>query len=340
MHAREKRFGCGLVKIVVKKSWVYALGMHGTVKKLLEYKGPAQKSQEWFDLRKGMMTASDLSSALEITQQELDMDDQRVFSLNDKQKRLGACGNPYSSLKQYIQKKCGLGPPFRGNAATNWGQMLEPIATQLYEHLCGKKVYEFGLLPHPTLSYFGASPDGITEDGIMLEIKCPMKRTITGVPPFHYWTQMQLQLEVADLDACDFFECDFQTYANEHEFEASSCAYKGIFFRENDHYLIPPWEYREDPVAWYLRAHENNPTRLAHALLFGTSRWEPVYWGLEYQSCVRVQRDRIWFTSKLARLNHVWSEVQHCRKHGLRKEYKTNPRKKRAPNVDFLPIVT
>ena len=109
--------------------------MHNQVEKLLKYKGPPQKSHEWFELRKGMMTASDLSCAIEITQQELDLADQGVFALSAKQEKLGVCGNPYSSLKQYIQKKCGLGPPFRGNEATRWGQMFEPVATQFYEHL-------------------------------------------------------------------------------------------------------------------------------------------------------------------------------------------------------------
>ena len=56
----------------------------------------------------------------------------------------------------------------------------------------------------------GASPDGITKDGVMLEIKCPYRRTITGVPPIYYVDQVQGQLEVCELDRCDFLECKLE----------------------------------------------------------------------------------------------------------------------------------
>lgn len=44
------------------------------------------------------------------------------------------------------------------------------------------KIYEFGLMKNPHHDFFGASPDGISELGVMLEIKCPYKRRPTLNP--------------------------------------------------------------------------------------------------------------------------------------------------------------
>ena len=46
-----------------------------------------------------------------------------------------------------------------------------------------------------SIEYLAASPDGITPDGVMLEIKCPLSREIKGIPPIYYWQQMQQQLD-------------------------------------------------------------------------------------------------------------------------------------------------
>ena len=67
-----------------------------------------------------------------------------------------------------------------------WGVVYEEVATRFYEYLHNLTVVEFGLIPHPKLSVFGASPDGICDigspngyEGRMLEIKCPPKRQFT-----------------------------------------------------------------------------------------------------------------------------------------------------------------
>jgi hypothetical protein len=50
-------------------------------------------------------------------------------------------------------------------------------------------------LLHPTVAHLGASPDGITPYGVMVEIKCPYSKTLKDIPE-EYWAQMQGQLEV------------------------------------------------------------------------------------------------------------------------------------------------
>lgn len=47
--------------------------------------------------------------------------------------------------------------------------------------------HEIGLHPHPVYNWLGGSPDGITESGKLLEIKCPMMRAIKDeVRTFHH----------------------------------------------------------------------------------------------------------------------------------------------------------
>jgi hypothetical protein len=85
------------------------------------------------------------------------------------------------------------------------------------------KVEDFGCIQHPTYKFLGASPDGIIIEsstgryGRMLEIKNPVSREITGIPKKEYWVQMQLQMEVCNLDDCDFLETKFVEY---HDFDS------------------------------------------------------------------------------------------------------------------------
>lgn len=100
--------------------------------------------------------------------------------------------------------------PFEGSTKNNnaiaFGIENEPIAINAYEKEFNRKVHEFGLIIHPKYSWLGASPDGICEDGRMVEIKCRYSRKITNRAPEHEWVQCQIQMEVCDLDECDLYQ--------------------------------------------------------------------------------------------------------------------------------------
>jgi putative phage-type endonuclease len=138
-----------------------------------------QRSQEWLDLRENMITASDVASALG--------------------------ENHYESPDAFVKKKV-LRTKWAGNAATAHGTLLEPIVRDLYDQKFNRKSHEVGLVQHREYPWLGASPDGITEDGILVEIKCPLTRKIEPNVPKHYWPQVQLQLEITDLEECDFVQ--------------------------------------------------------------------------------------------------------------------------------------
>ena len=155
--------------------------MHPNVKILLEREYAPQKSEEWLSLRGKMLTASDAATAIG--------------------------KNPYETPDGLLLKKCGLGEKFTGNAATRHGELYEDEARILYEQRHGEVVHEIGLCPHPIHKWLGGSPDGVSESGKLVEIKCPPQRAIIpGEVPVHYMPQLQLCMEILDLQEADFIQ--------------------------------------------------------------------------------------------------------------------------------------
>ena len=164
--------------------------MERTVQRALELiaqEYAEQRSQEWLELRENMITASDVASAL---------------------------GESHFESPDAFVKKKVLKTKWAGNAATQHGTLLEPIARDLYDQKYGRVSHEIGLVQHRDYPWLGASPDGVTEDGLLIEIKCPLTRKIEANVPKHYWPQVQLQLEITDLEECDFVQ--FRPAKNEN----------------------------------------------------------------------------------------------------------------------------
>ena len=138
-----------------------------------------QRSQEWLDQREQMITASDVASAIG--------------------------ENRYESVDSFVKKKV-LRTKWAGNAATAHGTALEPMVRDMYDEKTGRKSHEIGLVQHREYPWLGASPDGVTEDGLLIEIKCPLTRKIEKKVPSYYLPQVQLQLEITDLEECDFIQ--------------------------------------------------------------------------------------------------------------------------------------
>jgi putative phage-type endonuclease len=141
-----------------------------------------QRTPEWFAQRQGAVTASDMATVLQ--------------------------ENKYKTPWSLLLDKCDANPkPFIGNEATRWGAYYEDIAIEKYCELRNKKVLSFGLLIHPDYPFLGGSVDGLTTDGIVIEVKCPFKRKIVmGEVPHHYLAQVLLNLEICDLEIAHFIE--------------------------------------------------------------------------------------------------------------------------------------
>jgi putative phage-type endonuclease len=101
---------------------------------------------------------------------------------------------------------------FAPNAAMIRGTEQEPIARAAYEAHTGVFVDQVGFVPHPTIQWLGASPDGLVGDGLV-EIKNPNTATHlqyrkAGKVPAKYKNQMMLQLACTGRKWCDFVSFD------------------------------------------------------------------------------------------------------------------------------------
>jgi hypothetical protein len=153
--------------------------IHPRVRELIGRKYAEQRSEEWLELRENMITASDVASAIG--------------------------ENHYESPDEFVRKKV-LRTKWAGNAATAHGTELEPFVRDLYDKTYGRRSHEIGLVQHKDYPWLGGSADGITEDGLLIEIKCPLTRKIEKKVPKYYVPQIQLLLEITDLEECDFIQ--------------------------------------------------------------------------------------------------------------------------------------
>jgi putative phage-type endonuclease len=147
------------------------------VQKLLSAAYDEQRSQEWFQLRGNLLTASDAAAALDL--------------------------NFFKSSESLLIEKCGFKKNFT-NANIERGIRLEPIVRDMYDEQYQKKSHEIGLIVHPVHKWLGGSADGITEDGYLIEIKCPNK--ISPKVPVYYLPQIQILMEITELEICHFIQ--------------------------------------------------------------------------------------------------------------------------------------
>jgi len=249
---------------------------------------PVQKSPEWYEMRNGLLTASDWGKILD-------------------------------AKTDVLLKKCGE-DRFVGGAAIDWGNKYEQVANMIYQHRNNVEVLEFGCLRHPVYDYLGASPDGITPDGVMVEIKCPYSRKITGIPKYEYWCQVQGQLEVCDLDRCDFIECFIKEYDSENEYLddfANNPNEKGviadIYLRnEKKHifYYSKIFLVGEELESWKNEIVKDINTK--DAILY-----DFCYWRLEEVSCIQIYRNQEWFYFARNILENYWNYIIKYRDFGF-----------------------
>lgn len=154
-----------------------------------------QGSPEWFAARLGKVTASKVADVMATTK-----------------------SGPAASRQNYMmellcQRLTGRIEEGFTNAAMQRGSELEPVARSAYEARNGLFVTEVGLIDHPTLEGFAASPDGLVGDDGLIEIKCPNTATHvaflrTGKPDGKYVWQMQAQMACTGRAWCDFVSFD------------------------------------------------------------------------------------------------------------------------------------
>lgn len=96
--------------------------------------------------------------------------------------------------------------------AMQWGVDTEVFARNAYE-IEVAEVEAVGFALHPSISRFGASPDGLVGTDGLVEFKCPTTAThleyvIAGDVPSQYHWQMLAEMACAERKWCDFVSYD------------------------------------------------------------------------------------------------------------------------------------
>ena len=292
---------------------------------LREIPQPVQRTPEWYQFRWNLITASNAWKAFE----------------------------SQSTINQLIYEKCQPIKKFddnngdedvkmvNTNTSLHWGQKFEPLSVLIYEHKYNTKVEDFGCIQHPTHKFVGASPDGINVDkssdryGRMLEIKNVVSRDINGIPKKEYWIQMQLQMEVCDLDDCDFLETKFTEYTDSNAYNndiISNEKMKGIiiYFHTKEgkpFYVYKPLDLveEEDITKW-----EDDTLSLYQSDKYNYTYMKFIYWKLEVFSCVLVLRNKLWFKNNIPQLEKVWKIIEQERLSGYEHRAPVRKAKKEA----------
>lgn len=279
---------------------------------------PEQRTEAWYSQRQTKVTASEAASCLFLNEYTVKPFADR-FGVTDMKINPNKCANPYMSKDAYVMKKCDDyfsetgGSSYRDNIFTLWGKKYEDIANRLYCLLKGTHVHEFGLICHQNVKWLAASPDGITSDGVMIEIKCPKSRKITEVPPFYYWIQVQIQLEVCNLYQCDFLQCEIIELDNEEAFLSYplgsnlSNVTTGILIETtlesgSPSYIYPPI-VNMDPItflAWAKDTASSIDENLCPRLCF---------FAISNYNIIEIPRDIDWFNAVKGDIKSVWDQV-------------------------------
>lgn len=155
-----------------------------------------QRSEDWFKMREGRFTASQISRLL------------GKETLKTTQKSI----NTYA-MESAIDEVFGREPEMEFLPKDmQRGVDLEPLAFKKFAELMEEEfvdVVECGFYPFG--EHAGASPDGLVGDTSILEIKCPQrakffKYVINGADEIalNYMAQMQMQMFCTDTNLCYF----------------------------------------------------------------------------------------------------------------------------------------
>lgn len=245
-----------------------------------------QGSEEWLEKRRSMITASNVASLLSRSEKACGAYNKSYPSCCQKIDRSLFC-NPYQDKNSVIINKL-LPETEKININMEWGQLYEPIARDLYQKMTGNKITPIGLITHSKYSWLGASPDGLLEDGKLIEIKCPRKRRIRSrkPPSLMYWIQMQIQMEVCDVERCEFMEVSFKQKSRLRGFIRGD--YFGVYLQvcETGEIIYPPYIYINDMKRCYLWTKK---MRRIH----GDVKLK--FWVMEAINRCVVDRNREWF---------------------------------------------
>jgi hypothetical protein len=265
----------------------------------------AQRSQEWYADADICLTASQFSTLFKgpRVRGTLVLEKAKIIEKTARTNRISCLSKDMS--------------PF------DWGIRFEPVIRQIYCDLTKTDVVELGRLRHQTDPKLAASPDGlVTKDldesstykrvGTFVEFKAPVTRVLNKKVPEDYYMQMQIQMEVGDVDACDYFEVKFKSQYNSKPFKqyvfekpTTTPSYTGVV------YVIGLEESQELLRYEYSPLHDMEWQPL---LKESETIMEKVEWASDEWWLSTVQRSKSWFSSVQPHITQFWLDVEKAKK--------------------------
>ena len=137
----------------------------------------------------------------------------RVADVLSKVKSGESAGRKNLKMDLVAERLTGKPTDSFTNSAMQWGTEQEPFARIAYEAYKGIFVEQIPFVDHPTIEWFGCSPDGLVGEDGLLEIKSPNTTTHIeylqeGKPPNRYIPQMMAQMACTGRKWCDFCSYD------------------------------------------------------------------------------------------------------------------------------------
>ena len=280
---------------------------------------PVQRTAEWYLFRNEHITASNAWKAFGTQASQNQLIYEKCKSYASKSVELSSAIptnelniNEVTTNEMNINETKIITLPIQNNlseTSLTWGHKYEPLTRMLYESMNQTLIQDFGCIAHPTLHFLAASPDGIVVGdnnyGRMIEIKNVVSREINGIPKLEYYIQTQMQMEVCDLDECDFVETKFKEFDSYHEYINNiTDKKKGIIVvyvqnGEYVYYYMPFNIVLEEEINQWL---DNNMTHQGEWI-------KNVYWTLEVYSCVLIKRQKEWFNYAIPILQNIWYTI-------------------------------
>jgi len=194
----------------------------------------------------------------------------------------------------------------------DWGICFEPVVKLILESHWEAIIHDVGRFVHLKETRLAASPDGLIirslknpeMGGHLLEIKCPKSRTIGLKIPMEYFYQMQHQLEVTGVRACEYVEAkiemiDKATFNKESTVWFGQVAVIGCFNELYSDWL--PSKYMYGPL---------NNLDWTPDLGLNEKTLEINSWACEKIHHERVHRDEAWFASLMPKIEEFWLDIE------------------------------
>ena len=276
------------------------------IERILSSNQVPQRTPEWYNQSKTVLTASEFSTILGTA---------HAVSMLALQKATSPSENIRLSTTACCTPEMG---PF------DWGIRFEPAVKQLLCQIGGLTIIDVGRIVHPENTRLAASPDGIIRSaddsrriGRLVEIKCPVRRKIDGTIPFHYWCQMQIQMEVTSTDECEYVEIGFESGYKDHLYSLEGSK-ESVSPELYDSEAAKPkhsghvWLYQEPDTLELKYAY----TSVEKDTLEQTGWYlqEEIPWYVKKMFQTVVRRDRNWYKTTLEKQNIFWSRVDDARR--------------------------